>query len=102
MAQPSFPNEPNLSCRKYDPRTALYPISDVEKTQQATNKSSPDQDTERAQRRNENGGREGIRSEIRDFPDSHCRLRQLLSWVCIGQVSIHVMTPAHHMGLFKY
>jgi len=64
----------------------------------------PDQHTECAQRRNENRRRKRIGGKVGDFSNGHC-CRTLALWSRNFQFRagfIHVTTPPHQIGLFKY
>lgn len=66
--------------------------------------SLPDQHTECAQRRNENRRRKRIGGKVGDFSNGHC-CRTLAPWSRHFQFRggfIHVTTPPHQIGLFKY
>lgn len=65
----------------------------------------PDQHTECAKRRNENRGRKCIRGEVGDFSNGHWCILLALSprnFQPNDAGFIHVTTPPHQIGLFKY
>lgn len=62
----------------------------------------PDQHTECAQGRHENRRRKCIGGEVGDLSNGHCCPLALSRYFQLNGRSIHVTTPPHQIGLFKY
>jgi hypothetical protein len=54
----------------------------------------PNQHTKRTKRSDENGGRKGIRSEVGNFPDGHCRSPSALHPIPFGRNRIRTCSDS--------
>jgi hypothetical protein len=95
-AQPSFPNTPSISLRKYELRTALCYVS-YEVMHAIEEISLPNQNTQRPKGCNQDGRRKCVGSKVGDFTKSHYEPVSIsrMSNLAVYFRTCHYTTPPH-------